>query len=124
MPASPAPFDRALHRRRLDRAAASFGAAGFLKARAAEDAVARLEAIMRSFAVAVDLGARDGAFARALAASPAREKVGLLVETDLSLPMLQGRAGARVQADEERLPFREESLELVVSMLALHWTND
>src|SRR4051812_44615359 len=37
-------FDRALHRRRLDRAAAGFSAAGFLKERAAVDAVERLEA--------------------------------------------------------------------------------
>ena len=117
-------FDRALHRRRLERAAAGFGAAGFLKARAAEDAVLRLEAIMRSFSVAVDLGARDGAFARALAASPARDKIGLLIETDLSLAMLAGRGGPRVQADEELLPFAEESLDLVVSGLALHWAND
>ena len=84
----------------------------------------RLEAIMRSFPLAVDLGARDGAFARALAASPAREKVGLLVETDLALPMLAGRGGPRAQADEERLPFAPASLDLVVSTLALHWTND
>ncbi len=124
MSTPPLLFDRVLHRRRLDRAAAGFGAAGFLKARAAEDAVLRLEAIMRSFPVAVDLGARDGAFARALASSPARERVGLLVETDLSWAMLGGRGGPRVQADEERLPFAPESLNLVVSALALHWAND
>lgn len=84
----------------------------------------RLEAIMRSFPLAVDLGARDGAFGRALEASPAREKVGWLIEADLSLAMLSGRGGARVQLDEERLPFAPESLDLVVSALALHWTND
>ena len=117
-------FDRALHRRRLDRAAEGFSAAGFLKARAAEDAVLRLEAIMRSFPLAVDLGARDGAFGRALAESSAREKVGLLIEADLSAAMLAGRDGPRVQLDEERLPFADESLDLVVSTLALHWTND
>jgi len=78
---SPLLFDRALLRARLDRAAPGFPAAGFLKARAAEDAVMRLEAILREFPVAVDLGARDGAFARALAASDARQKVGLLIET-------------------------------------------
>ena len=113
-----------MHRRRLDRAAEGFGAAGFLKARAAEDAVLRLESIMRSFPTAVDLGARDGAFARALADSPARERVGLVIETDLSARMLDSRRGPRVQADEERLPFGEASLDLVVSTLALHWTND
>ena len=124
MSAPPILFDRSLHRRRLDRAVQGFSAAGFLKARAAEDAVMRLEAIMRSFPRAVDLGARDGAFARALAGSDAREKIGLLVEADLSARMLADRPGPRIQLDEERLPFAEESLDLVVSTLALHWTND
>ncbi len=84
----------------------------------------RLEAIMRSFPRAVDLGARDGAFAQALAASDAREKIGFLIEADLSTRMLGGRPGPRLQLDEERLPFAEASLDLVVSTLALHWTND
>src|SRR6185437_4595462 len=78
-------FDRALHRRRLARAAPRY--AGFLKRRAAGDIVERLEAIRREYPVAVDLGARDGAFARALAASDAAAKVRLLVETDLSPAM-------------------------------------
>lgn len=120
----PVLFDRALHRRRLDRAAPGYAAAGFLKARAAGDAVVRLEAIMRRFPLAVDLGARDGAFARALAGSDARDKVELLVETDLSERMLAGRTGPRLVVDEERLPFAPASLDLVVSTLALHWTND
>jgi len=124
MSPSPHLFDRALHRKRLDRAARAFADADFLKRRAAEDAVLRLEAIMREFPVAVDLAARTGAFAEALAASEARKQVGLLVETDLSLPMLRGRPGPRVVLDEERLPFAEASLDLVVSTLGLHWTND
>jgi SAM-dependent methyltransferase len=114
-------FDRALHRRRLDRAAPGY--ADFLKRRAADDMVFRLDAIMRRFPVAVDHGARNGAFAAALAASEAREKIDLLIETDLSAPML-ARGGARLVADEERLPFKPDSLDLVVSGLALHWTND
>jgi SAM-dependent methyltransferase len=122
MSGPPRLFDRALHRRRLDRAAAGY--AGFLKRRAAEDLVERLAAVRRDFSVAVDLGARDGAFARALAASDAASKVGLLVESDLSAAMLVGRAAVRLVADEERLPFAPESLDLVVSSLALHWTND
>jgi SAM-dependent methyltransferase len=122
--APPLLFDRALHRRRLDRAAQAIAGADFLRARAAADLVERLEAIMRSFPLAVDLGAREGAFRRAFAASDARARVGLLVETDLSPVMLKGRAGPRLVADEERLPFAPESLDLVVSVLALHWTND
>ena len=122
MSGPPRLFDRALHRRRLGRAARRYG--GFLKRRAAEDIVQRLETIRREFPVAVDLGARDGAFARALAQSDAAAKVGLLVETDLSAAMLAGRPGARLVVDEERLPFAPGRLDLVVSSLALHWTND
>lgn len=124
MNAPPRLFDRDLHRRRLDRAAKTYAAADFLKARAADDAVLRLESIMRSFPLAVDLGARNGVFAVALARSDARARVGLVIETDLSARMLAGRGGPRVQADEERLPFADESLDLVVSTLSLHWTND
>ena len=124
MSAPPRLFDRALHRLRLDRAAPGYGAADFLKARAAGDAVERLEAIMRSFPLAVDLGARNGAFAAALAQSEANGKIGALIETDLSARMLQGRSGLRLQADEERLPFADGGIDLIVSTLALHWTND
>ena len=124
MPAPPRLFDRDLHRLRLDRAAKGYGAADFLKARAAGDAVERLETIMRTFPLAVDLGARTGAFSAALAQSGANAKVGALVETDLSARMLAGRGGMRVQVDEERLPFKDESLDMVVSLLSLHWTND
>ena len=48
---------------RLDRAAPLYDGAEFLKTRAAEDLVRRLEAILRDFPLAVDLGARNGAFA-------------------------------------------------------------
>jgi len=120
--APPRLFDRALHRRRIDRAAKGY--AGFLKARAAQDIVERLEAVKRAFPLALDLGARDGAFGRALAASDAAARVGTLIEADLSQAMLAGRTSPRLVADEERLPFSPESLDLVVSGLSLHWTND
>jgi len=122
--APPILFDRALHRRRLDRAASRFAEAGFLKARVAADVAERGAGIMRSFERAVDLGARDGGVRRALAELGAADRVGFLIEADLSERMLAGRGGARVVLDEERLPFAEQSLDLVVSSLALHWTND
>jgi SAM-dependent methyltransferase len=117
-------FDRALHRRRLDRAATLYPAADFLKRRAAEDATDRLASIMRQFPLAVDLGARTGVFAEVLAGSDAADRVGQLIEADLSGAMLATRPQLRVVADEERLPFADESLDLVVSLLTLHWTND
>lgn len=121
---SPFLFDRALHRRRLDRAAPHYDTAAFLKQRAAADAVERLESAVRDFPLAAELGARTGAFAQALADSPARGKMDVLFEADLSARMLAGRCGPRLVVDEERLPFAPASLDLVVSLLSLHWTND
>ena len=122
MPAAPPRlFDRALHRKRLDRAARDFSAADFLHRRAALDVAERLAPIMRTFPVAVDLSARAGAFRQALGDS---RQVDFLVEADLSGRMLSGRPGPRVVCDEERLPFAPASFDLVVSTLGLHWTND
>jgi SAM-dependent methyltransferase len=122
--APPRLFDRALHRKRLDRAAAGYAGADFLQRRAALDIVERLEPILQDFPRAVDLSARGGAFARALAENPAAARVGMLVEADLSAAMLARRGGPRVALDEERLPFADASLDLVISTLGLHWTND
>lgn len=123
MPAPPLLFDRTLHRKRLDRAARAYGNADFLQRRAAYDVAGRLDPILRSFPLAVDLSARGGAFAEALA-DEAPGKVDVLIEADLSHRMLAGRSGFRVVADEERLPFADASLDLAVSTLGLHWTND
>lgn len=126
MPAAGSPprlFDRALRRVRLDRAARDHAQADFLHRRAATDIAERLAPIMRSFPLAVDLSARGGAFREALAAE-APDRVGTLIEADLSSRMLAGRRGPRLIADEERLPFADGSLDLIVSTLGLHWTND
>jgi SAM-dependent methyltransferase len=124
MPAPRAIFDRALHRKRLDRAAKGYAEADFLQRRAAFDVAERLEPIMRDFSLAIVLSARGGAFRQALAESSAAQRVGLLIEADLSAAMLAPRPGPRLALDEERLPFAAESLDLIVSTLGLHWTND
>ena len=116
-------FDRALHAKRLDRAAGGYENADFLQRRAALDVAERLSSILRTFPLAVDLSARRGAFAEALA-SEAPGQVDTLVEVDLSPAMLKARPGLRLVADEERLPFTDGSVDLIVSTLGLHWTND
>jgi SAM-dependent methyltransferase len=120
----PKVFDRDLRRKRLDRAAAGFETADFLHRRAALDLAERLEPVLRDFPLGVELNARRGAFREALAQTEAAARVGLLIEADLSPAMLAGRGGVRLVADEERLPFAAESLDLIVSTLGLHWTND
>jgi SAM-dependent methyltransferase len=121
--APPKLFDRGLRRKRLDRAAPGFAAADFLHRRAAEDIAGRLAPIMRTFPLAVELSARTGLFREALAVE-APGKVQTLIEADLSHRMLAGRGGLRLVADEERLPFAQGSVDLIVSTLNLHWTND
>jgi SAM-dependent methyltransferase len=115
-------FDRFLLARRLDRAAAGFAQASFLRERAIEDLLHSLSGINRHFDVALEIGARDGAFRRELADSPAADKIGTLIEGDLS----ERFAGTlpRLVMDEEQLPFGDDSLNLVVSTLALHTAND
>ncbi len=121
-------FDRSLVRRRRQRAAPGLNRADFLLRRSAEDLVDRLGAITRTFPLAVELGAHSGQFARALGHHAAPPAIGHLVQCDLSAAMI-ARAPAsdsrsRLVADEEYLPFRTGSLDLVVSVLSLHTVND
>src|SRR5262245_6325430 len=112
-------FDRPLLRARRRRAAA-LGAATFLVDRVADDLAERLSAVLRHFEVAVDLGTPTDAFVRALAGSKA---VGTLVRADALCPERRP-PGLSVVADEEALPFRDASLDLLVSGLALQFVND
>ena len=112
-------FDRTLHARRRARAAAGFGDYSFLKQAAAEDIALRLEAVNRRFDRALDLGAHDGTLARVLKADPlVGNRIGEIVSADLS------PAFGHQTADEEALPFQEQSFDLIVSALSLHWVND
>ncbi|MFL5031022.1 MAG: methyltransferase domain-containing protein [Xanthobacteraceae bacterium] len=115
---APLVFDRPLLRARRARAAA-LGPATFLIDRVADDLVERLSAVLRRFELAVDLGTPTDAIARALAASNA---VGCIVRADALAH--GGHPGLSVVADEEALPFRDASLDLVVSGLALQFVND
>ena len=112
---NPLVFDRALLRRRRLRALAS-GPETFLIDRAAADLAERLGAVLRQFEVAVDLGTPTDAVRDALSDNAA---IGMLVGASA----LSRRAPAIV-ADEEALPLRDGSLDLVVSALALQFVND
>ncbi len=120
MPQSPMIFDRRLIRRRRRRAAA-LGPATFLLDRVAEDVAERLGAVLRRFELALDLGTPGEAVRTALAPLDA---VGTVVRATAVPERDSTRGGSIVGADEEALPFRDGSLDLVVSALALHFVND
>lgn len=118
MSQGPAIFDRSLLRTRRQRAR-TLGAETFLIDRVAAELGERLDAVVREFGAAVDLGTPTEAVRRVLKESG---KVGTVVaaapvgasDGDFSL----------VVADEEALPFATGSLDLIVSALALQFVND
>jgi len=120
---SPILFDRALLRSRRRRALA-LAASGFLLQRVAEDAADRLATVLRRFELALDLGTSGDALRRALIASG---KVGTVIAADALLDRVASdgeTSTLAVVCDEEALPFRDASLDLVVSGLSLQFVND
>ena len=115
MTENPIIFDRLLRRRRRSRAAA-LPPANFLLDRVASEFADRLGVVLRRFELGVDLGTPGEAVRASLRRLDA---VRTIVGADV---IARGRPF--VVADEEALPFRDASLDLVVSGLALHFAND
>lgn len=114
-------FDRSLVRLHRDRAVANWSAHDFLFREVAERLAERLDDIRRRFPTALDLGRRGDGLVQALGA---RAGIETLVHTDLSPATPWRGGGPTVAADEEALPFRDGTFDLVLSSLALHWVND
>jgi SAM-dependent methyltransferase len=119
---APIIFDRALVRARRDRAAADFADYAFLYDEVCQRLAERLELIQRTFPKTLVLGARTGGMAALL---QGRFGIETLVQAEFSESMAARQLGGlSVVADEELLPFADGSLDLVVSPLSLHTTND
>lgn len=109
-------FDRARVRLNRDRAAMSGRPATFLHEWSMRALMQRLDDIRRSFDIAALIGVNTP--------PPDSDKIGTIVQMDLSSPRLGGATGPRVQADEEFLPFAAHSIDLILSNLSLHTVND
>ncbi|RED47650.1 methyltransferase domain-containing protein [Aestuariispira insulae] len=116
-------FDRALLKKRRDRAARSGDGCDFLFREGAVRLADRLLDIQRGFPLALDLGSHGGCIAEEVADLPS---VGHVIQSDIAEGYArQAKAhGPALVADEEWLPIRPESLDLVISNLSLHWVND
>lgn len=117
-------FDRSLLRKRRDRAAADFVGHDFLVREVAERLADRLDDVTRRFPLALDLGCHTGEMADTLGR---RGGIETLVQCDLSPAMARKAAASgrpTLAADEEWLPFADDSFDLVISNLSLHWVND
>lgn len=113
-------FDRRAWRAHRERAARQ-GAVDFLHQEVGERLLDRLELVSRDFPLALDLGARGGGLAHALATRPGATHV---IIAELASGFLATVAGPRVAADPELVPFRDASFDLIASVLALHWVAD
>lgn len=106
-------FDRALRRRRRDRAAPDYPAHAFLRQHMLDGIHERLGAVKREFREVLDLGCFDGSFTLPGAR---------IARVDAGYEFAKSCGG--VQADEDRLPFADASFDLVVSAGVLDSVND
>jgi len=116
-----APFDRTALRRNRARALRLGSAAEFLFEEVGARLLDRLDDIRRQFPLALEIGARQGTLRPLI---EGRNGVTTLIQADPAPAMAAAASGVRLAMDEELLPFAAGSLDLVVSNLALHWTND
>ncbi len=115
--------------RRADAAAATFDAADFVPAHTRLALLERLAPMLVDASVVVDLGTATGAAYRLLAG---RFRGARVIGVDLALNMLRAarakqrwRAKQRfVQADATRLPFADQSVDVVYANLLLPWIRD
>ena len=114
-------FDRKLLARRRKRFADKAAAYDFLLSRVSDDFEERLSAINRKFELGVNLGAYHGLLSRRLRRL---ENLQRMIDVELSPQLLARCERPCVQADEEFLPIKDQSLDLVVSGLQLHFVND
>jgi SAM-dependent methyltransferase len=114
-------FDRKLLRERRARFAHEIAARELVLAHVAREIAERVALMLRPFPLALDLGAYHGLLGRKVAELPS---VGAMIyaESVLALAALCPRPA--LVCDEDALPFKDASLNLIVSGLALHRVND
>ncbi|MBI2254992.1 MAG: methyltransferase domain-containing protein [Proteobacteria bacterium] len=113
-------FDRVQLRRQRHRAEAGFGQHDFLFCELAERLLDRLADIRQGFPLAADLSPQPGRL------SVARREIDPAlggIKTLISAAPVMPSAGG-ILCEEEALPFKPGSLDLILSCMGLHWVND
>jgi SAM-dependent methyltransferase len=114
-------FDRKLLRTRRERFAHEIGAHEFLLDHVAREIAERVSLMLRSFPRALDLGAYKGLLGRKVAELPS---VGEMIYAESAFALAALCRRPVLVCDEDLLPFKEASLNLIVSGLSLHRVND
>lgn len=114
-------FDRRLLRQRRARFAHEVTEREFLIAHVAREIAERIEIMLREFPRALDLGAYHGLLGRTVGALPS---VGEVFYAESVFDYARRCPRPSLVCDEDLLPFKDASLNLIVSGLALHRVND
>jgi len=114
-------FDRKLLRQRRARFAHEIEAREFLLSHVAREIAERVELMLRPFPLALDLGAYHGLLGLKLAEVKSVKDV-IYAESVFAFAALCPRPA--LICDEDLLPLKDASLNLIVSGLALHRVND
>jgi SAM-dependent methyltransferase len=114
-------FDRKLLRARRGRFAHEVAAHESLLAHVAREIAERVALMLRPFPLALDLGAYHGLLGQAVAQLPS---VGATIYAESVFELAKLCPRPALVCDEDLLPFKEASLNLIVSGLALHRVND
>jgi len=114
-------FDHDLLNQRRNRWARHAKAQDFLLRRIGEDLCGRLAVINRTFAKTLILGAHHGIVGKDLAKL---DSIDWIVSAETSDQLLAHCTGTRISADQEWLPIKDASLDLIVSPLMLQYAND
>jgi SAM-dependent methyltransferase len=114
---NPQIFNRKLLIQHRERAAADVHSVDFLFKEAAKNLADNLLDIKRDFPKVLNLSSHSGAMAGYL-------QQDFIIHQDLSAKMLDHVSGMKICGDEELIPIKEESLDLIISCLGLHWVND
>ncbi|XP_061167811.1 arginine-hydroxylase NDUFAF5, mitochondrial-like [Saccostrea echinata] len=121
-------FDRKAKRLQRDRSTKmpNFEDSQFIKEEIGYRTYDRLLDIKREFDVGVDLGSGLGYVSRHIL----KDTIKTLYQCELSEKLLRKAQVSpevpthKLIVDEEYLPFKENSLDVIVSSLSLHWVND
>lgn len=115
-------FDRRVKKLHRDRSASLLPNHDFLIQESANRIAEQFDGtITRQFPVMLDLGCR---LAQLSAQLQHRAGIKTIIKSDFSFNILTHNDGLRVNMDEEYLAFAPESIDLVASVLNLHWVND
>ena len=113
-------FNRKRKFKQLERAVNTFSRSDFLHKESAERLAEQFDSLIKKqFGRALILGSRSGYLSGIL---KNQKNIGEIFELDISKGFLNNKNS--IIADEEFLPFRDESFDLVISNLSLHWVND